>query len=190
MPQAFPVPRKHDCNLGRARPHIGAAGLAQSRVSPTHPTLRLQAQTVANFYLAFELDLAVVPVINKVDLPAADAARVAGEVEAAFDLPAAGAVRCSAKSGLGVADVLAAVVERMPAPTGRADAPFRLLLFDAHADEYRGVVCLVFVRDGVVRKGDRLRSCSTGSMYDVLEVRPIRAFARCPSLGRSGHGSA
>ena len=153
----------------RAGQCVAMHGLAGCSMAACVHTL--QAQTVANFYLAFELDLAVVPVINKVDLPAADPARVAAEIEAAFDLPAASAVHCSAKSGLGVADVLAAVVERMPAPAGRTDAPFRLLLFDAHADEYRGVVCLVFVRDGAVRKGDRLRSCATGSLYDVLEVR-------------------
>lgn len=130
----------------------------------------MQAQTVANFYSAFELDLAVVPVINKVDLPAADPDRVASEIESAFDLPASSSIRCSAKAGIGVDDVLRAVVREVPPPSGDETAPFRLLLFDAHTDEFRGVVCLVVVKDGTVRKGDRLRTHSTGSLLEVLEV--------------------
>jgi translation elongation factor EF-G len=130
----------------------------------------MQAQTVANFYLAFELDLAVVAVINKIDLPAADPNRVASEIEAAFDLPATSAIHCSAKSGIGVGDILQAVVEKIPPPAGDEAAPFRLLLFDAHADEFRGVVCMVLVKDGVVRRGDKLRSCSTGDTLEVIEV--------------------
>lgn len=135
----------------------------------------MQAQTVANFYLAFDLDLEIVPVLNKIDLPAADPDRVAADVEAAFDLPAASIIRASAKAGLGIEDVLAAVVERVPPPQSAAGpaAPFRLLLFDAKADEFRGIVCMVLVKDGTVRKGDRLKTMSTGSSYEVLEVRPI-----------------
>ena len=131
---------------------------------------RAQAQTVANFYAAFELDLAIIPVINKIDLPAADPDRVAAEIESAFDLPADTNIRCSAKAGVGIDEVLRAVVRDVPPPGGDESAPFRLLLFDAHTDEFRGVVCLVVVKDGVVRKGDRLRTHSTGNTLDVLEV--------------------
>lgn len=132
----------------------------------------MQAQTVANFYLAFDLDLEIVPVLNKIDLPAADPDRVADDIEAAFDLPVASIVRASAKSGIGIDDVLTAVVERVPPPQSDAGAaaPFRLLLFDAKADEFRGIVCMVLVKDGVVRKGDRLKTMSTGASYEVLEV--------------------
>lgn len=127
---------------------------------------------MANFYLAFDLDLAVVPVLNKIDLPAADPERVAADIESAFDLPAETTVCASAKSGIGIDEVLAAVVERVPPPTSYSGAavPFRLLLFDAKADEFRGIVCMVLVKDGVVRKGDRLKAMSTGACYDVLEV--------------------
>jgi translation factor GUF1, mitochondrial len=132
----------------------------------------LQAQTVANFYLAFDLDLAIIPVLNKVDLPAADPPRVAADIATAFDLPEASVLQCSAKAGTGIEPLLRAVVERIPPPGGDPKALFRLLLFDAKADEYRGVVCLVLVKDGVVKVGDRIRSAFSGETYDVLEVRP------------------
>jgi translation elongation factor EF-4 len=130
----------------------------------------VQAQTVANFYHAFERSLEIVPVINKIDLDAADPDKVASEIEAAFDLPADTTLRCSAKQGVGIEDVLGAIVERIPPPQGDRAAPSRLLLFDAYADTFRGVVCMVLVHDGTIRKGDKLRTCSTGQILEVLEV--------------------
>lgn len=136
----------------------------------------MQAQTVANFYLAFELNLEIVPVLNKIDLPAADPERVAADIETAFDLPADSVIQASAKSGLGIEDVLAAIVERVPQPhSTKPDGPFRLLLFDAKADEFRGIICMVLVKDGIVRKGDKLKAMSTGASYEVLEVCNLSA---------------
>ena len=146
------------CGAPHARGMLGSAAEA------------VQAQTVANFYLAFELGVEVVPVINKIDLPAADPPRVAAEMQAAFDLPADKAILCSAKAGRGIADILDAIVDTVPPPAGDREAPCRLLLFDAHADEFRGIVCMVLVKDGAVRKGDKLRSCATGDALHVLEV--------------------
>ena len=135
----------------------------------------VQAQTVANFYLAFAQGLAVVPVVNKVDLPSADVSRALDQLRSGFELdvdPATGrgAVRVSAKTGLGVADVLAAVVERVPAPLGNVDAPLRMLLVDSWYDNFRGVILLVRVFDGRVQPGDQLVSLVTGNTYTVGEV--------------------
>lgn len=145
-------------------------------------TVHMQAQTVANFYHAFERNLEIVPVINKIDLHTADPAKVATEIEATFDLPAATTLRCSAKSGEGIEEVLAAIVERIPHPQGDAAAPFRLLLFDAFVDTFRGIVCLVLVHDGTVSKGDKLRTSSTGQVLEVLEVwrAAFRFYLDCP----------
>lgn len=132
----------------------------------------IQAQTVANFYLAFEQGLDLVPVINKVDLPAADPQAVAAQLHAAFDLPPHTALPTSAKTGRGVAALLPAVVERIRPPPGDPSAPLRCLLFDATHDEYRGVVLQVEVVDGPgLAVGDRVALvASPGAVYEVQEV--------------------
>ena len=130
----------------------------------------VEAQTVANFFLAFEQNLAIIPVLNKIDMPAADPERVAQQLEENFDLEAASCVRVSAKTGFGVGALLESIVERVPAPSGDASANTRMLIFDAYHDEYRGVVCLVNVVDGSLRKGDRVVSKASGYSWDVVEV--------------------
>jgi elongation factor 4 len=130
----------------------------------------VQAQTVANFYLAFAQGLALVPVLNKVDLPHADPPRVLEQMHDAFELDPAAAVLVSAKTGLNVAALLPAVVARMPAPVGDARRPLRMLLVDSWYDVYKGVVLLVRLFDGVVRPGDAVRSFATGLRYVVGEV--------------------
>ncbi len=130
----------------------------------------VEAQTVANAHLAIDNGLEIIPVINKVDLPAADPERVAGEAaELLGDDPNA-VVRISAKSGLNVGAVLDAIVERVPAPIGAPDGATRALVFDSLYDQYRGVIAFVRVVDGAVRPGGRIRSMATGLTYDVEEV--------------------
>jgi GTP-binding protein LepA len=133
-------------------------------------TQGVQAQTVANAYLASENNLEVVPVLNKVDLPSADVDRAAEQIEEVIGLDCSGAVFASGKTGLGVTDVLEAVVARIPPPKGRADAPLRALLFDSWYDSYRGAVVMVRVMDGTLKKGDRIKFMATGRTYDVTEI--------------------
>lgn len=130
----------------------------------------VEAQTMANTYLALEHDLEIIPVLNKIDLPAADPDRVQDEIEGTVGLEAADALRISAKTGLGVESVLRAVVERIPPPRAATAAPLRALLFDSWYDPYRGVVVLARVVDGVLAKGQRIRLWSTGRTYDVEDL--------------------
>ena len=131
----------------------------------------VEAQTLANVYLAIEGDLTIVPILNKIDLPAARPDEVRREIEEGIGLDASNAILCSAKSGLGIEDVLEAVVREVPPPSGSPDGPLRALIFDSKYDTYRGVLVQVRVVDGTLRKGDRIRLMATGSDYDVLEVR-------------------
>jgi elongation factor 4 len=130
----------------------------------------VQAQTVANFYLAFAQGLTLVPVVNKIDLPTADVERALGQLRDVFEIDTAGAVMVSAKTGLGVGDVLPAVIECVPAPVGDAGAALRMLLVDSWYDMFRGVVLLVRVFDGTVKAGDKVVSFATGKEYFVGEV--------------------
>lgn len=130
----------------------------------------IQAQTVANFFLAFDQNLAIVPVLNKIDMSSADPDKVAEEMQQTFDIEPETCLRVSAKTGLGLETVLPAVIEQVPCPSGKPNGPLRMLLFDAFHDEYRGVICLLKVVDGSVTKGDRVIASSTGEVYDVLEV--------------------
>jgi elongation factor 4 len=130
----------------------------------------VQAQTVANFYLAFAQGLTLVPVLNKVDLPHADTARVLEQIHDTFEIDPDTAVMVSAKTGHNVAALLPTVVEQIPAPVGRLDAPLRLLLVDSWYDVYKGVILLVRIFDGQVRAGDTIRSFATGIKYIVGEV--------------------
>ncbi|MDQ2677531.1 MAG: translation elongation factor 4 [Actinomycetota bacterium] len=130
----------------------------------------IEAQTLANCYLALENDLEIVAVLNKIDLPAADPDTYAAEIEQVLGIPADEILRISAKTGEGVVDVLDAVVERIPAPTGDADAPLQGLIFDSHFDQYRGVVSSIRVMNGRLRTGAKLRFMQAGSTYEALEV--------------------
>lgn len=130
----------------------------------------IQAQTVANFYLAFEQNLSIIPVLNKIDMPAADPEKVAEQLEENFDVKRKDCIQVSAKTGVGVDTLLEAIVEKIPAPCGDTHANTRMLVFDAYHDEYRGVVCLVLIVDGKVKKGDTIMSKASGDSWDVLEV--------------------
>jgi GTP-binding protein LepA len=130
----------------------------------------IQAQTLANCYQALEHDLEVVAVLNKIDLPAADPDRYARELETVLGIDADSVLRISAKTGEGIAEMLRAVIERVPAPSGSADGPLRALIFDSSYDQYRGVVSSLRVFDGTLRAGERLRFLQTGAVHDVEEI--------------------
>jgi GTP-binding protein LepA len=134
----------------------------------------VEAQTVANLYLAMEYDLEVVPVINKIDLPSAEVERVREEIDSDLGLDPFEAVLCSAKQGIGIDDVLEAVVAKLPAPQGDPADPLRALIFDAHYDAYRGVVLLVRIKEGTARPGQTLRLMHTEKEYKVEEVGHLR----------------
>ena len=127
----------------------------------------VEAQTLANCYTAMEMDLEVVPVLNKIDLPAADPERVAEEIEDIVGIDATDAVRCSAKTGVGVTDVLERLVRDIPAPEGDPDAPLQALIIDSWFDNYLGVVSLVRIKNGTMRKGDKIKVMSTGQVYNA-----------------------
>ena len=130
----------------------------------------VEAQTLANLYLAMEQDLFVVPVINKIDLPAADVDRVLEEIENELGLEADDTILCSAKEGTGIDDVLEAIVRQIPPPTGQTDKPLTALIFDAHYDSFRGTIISCRVMDGSLKAGDTIRFMSNNSTYRVEEV--------------------
>lgn len=127
----------------------------------------VEAQTLANCYTAIEMDLEVVPILNKIDLPAADPERVAEEIEDIVGIDAMEAVRCSAKTGVGIEDVLEEIVAKIPAPEGDPNVPLQALIIDSWFDNYLGVVSLVRIKNGVLRKGDKIKVMSTGQTYNV-----------------------
>ncbi len=130
----------------------------------------VEAQTVANLYLALELNLEIVPVINKIDLPSAEVERIREEIDSDLGLDPFEAVLCSAKMGIGIDDILEAVIHKLPPPQGDPADPLRALIFDAQYDAYRGVVMLVRVKDGTIRAGQTLRLMHTEKEYKVEEV--------------------
>ncbi len=134
----------------------------------------VEAQTVANVNLALNHNLAIVPVINKIDLPAADPDRVREEIENVLAIDAGEAIPASAKQGLGTREVLEAVVHHIPPPTGDIEAPLRALIFDSHFDTYQGVVCYVRVVDGEIRPGMPIRLMATGKEHEVQSVGVFR----------------
>jgi len=127
----------------------------------------VEAQTLANAYLAINHGLEIIPVINKIDLPSADILRTQEAIEKAVGLDATDAIACSAKTGVGVADILEAIVHRLPPPTGDPNAPLQALIFDSWFDAYRGVIVLVRVMQGTMRKGQRIRLMSNGKSFEV-----------------------
>ena len=134
----------------------------------------VEAQTLANLYAAMEHDLVIIPVINKIDLPAADIVLAREAIESELGLDGDDAILCSAKMGTGIDEVLAAVVERIPPPTGDSDAPFTALIFDAHYDPFRGTIVAMRVVDGTVRPGDIVRTMSNQITYKVEETGVFR----------------
>lgn len=130
----------------------------------------VEAQTLANVYLAIDDDLEIVPVINKIDLPAADPERVKNEIENVVGLDASDAVMASAKQGIGIPELLEQIVEKIPAPDGDLDAPLQALIFDSKYDDYRGVVLSVRLFEGMVKPGDKIKLMNSGSVYEVNEV--------------------
>lgn len=130
----------------------------------------IEAQTLANVYLALDNDLEILPVINKIDLPAADPERVRQEIEDVIGLDASEAVLASAKSGIGIEDILEQIVEKVPAPSGDVDQPLQALIFDSVYDAYRGVILQVRVVNGMVKPGDTIQMMSNGKTFDVTEV--------------------
>jgi GTP-binding protein LepA len=146
-------------------------------------TQGIQAQTLANVYLALEHDLAIIPVVNKIDLPAADVPRVIDEMRTAFGFKGEEVLTVSAKDGTGVAELLETIVERIPPPEAHADRPLRALVFDSKYDSYKGVLAYIRVLDGVVKGTDRIRMMATDTVADVLEVGVFRpGMARVPEL--------
>lgn len=130
----------------------------------------VEAQTLANVYLAIDDDLEIVPVINKIDLPAADPERVKNEIENVVGLDASDAVMASAKQGIGIPELLEQIVEKIPAPDGDLGAPLQALIFDSKYDDYRGVVLSVRLFEGMVKPGDKIKLMNSGSVYEVNEV--------------------
>jgi GTP-binding protein LepA len=130
----------------------------------------VEAQTLANVFLALDNNLEIIPVLNKIDLPSADADRTRREIEDVIGLDCSGAIPASAKTGIGITDILESIVARVPAPKGDASATLRALIFDSWYDSYRGAVVMVRVVDGLLRKGQKVRFLATGRDYEVTEI--------------------
>ncbi len=141
----------------------------------------IEAQTLANTYLALDGDLEILPVVNKIDLPAADPERVIREIEDTIGIPAEDAPRISAKNGINIQDVLEQVVKGVPAPSGDPSSPLKALIFDSYYDAYRGVVVYVRVKDGSLSKGQRIRMMATGAEFDVVEIGYLSPFGFRPA---------
>jgi len=133
-------------------------------------TQGVEAQTLANVYLALDNNLEILPLINKIDLPSADVDRAKHEIENTIGLPAYEAVLASAKTGVGVRDILEQIVSYVGAPTGDIEAPTRALIFDSAFDPYRGVVILICVKEGIIRRGDTIKLMATGAEYQVVDL--------------------
>mgnify|MGYP000905792308 FL=1 len=134
----------------------------------------VEAQTLANVYLALEHDLEIVPVINKIDLPSAEPERVKEEIEDSIGLDTSAAVLASAKTGIGIKEILDAVVAYIPPPEGDADAPLRALIFDSYFDAYKGVIAHVRIKEGMIKKGMKLKLMATGKTFEVTDVGCFR----------------
>ncbi len=157
-------------------------------------TQGIEAQTLANAYLAVDAGLEIVPVINKIDLPSADIERCRNEIEDIIGIPAEDCPAVSAKVGLNIHDVLEAVVRDIPNPDGDPDAPLRALIFDSYYDSYLGVVVYIRIIDGTLRTGDRIKLMSTGAVFEVTAVGSMEAFGLKPrgelSVGEVGYLTA
>ena len=157
-------------------------------------TQGIEAQTLANAYLAVDAGLEIVPVINKIDLPSAQIDRCREDIEDIIGIPAEGCPAVSAKTGLNIPDVMEAVVRDIPAPTGDEDAPLKALIFDSYYDSYLGVVVNIRVFDGCLKTGDKIRLMSTGATFDVVDVGTLEPFGLkstdCLRAGEVGYLTA
>jgi len=150
----------------------------------------IEAQTLANVYLALENDLEIIPILNKIDLPAADPDRVTEEIEDTIGLDCSNIVRASAKSGIGIDDILESIVKYVPPPVPDTGGPFRALIFDSLFDAYRGVIVFFRVMDGAVKKGDKVRFLASKAEHDVTEVgvmQPNQVPVDCLRAGEVGY---
>ncbi|CAI5984130.1 unnamed protein product, partial [Closterium sp. NIES-64] len=153
----------------------------------------VEAQTLANVYLAIEGNLEIIPVLNKIDLPGADPERVRAEVEEVVGLDASDAILCSAKEGVGIQDILESIIAKVPPPAPTRDQPLRCLIFDSYYDPYRGVIVYFRVVDGEVRKGDSVRFMASGKQYEVDELgvlSPTQMPVDCLYAGEVGYLAA
>ena len=157
-------------------------------------TQGIEAQTLANAYLAVDAGLEIVPVINKIDLPSAQIDRCREDIEDIIGIPAEGCPAVSAKTGLNIPDVMEAIVRDIPAPTGDEDAPLKALIFDSYYDSYLGVVVNIRVFDGCLKAGDKIRLMSTGTTFDVVDVGTLEPFGLrstdCLRAGEVGYFTA
>ena len=133
-------------------------------------TQGVEAQTLANVYLAMEQNLEIIPIINKIDLPSADVERVKQEIEEVLGIDASYAIPVSAKEGTGIDEVLEAIVEHIPPPDDTSDKPLRALVFDSAYDQYLGTVCFFKVVDGSIKMGDKIKFMATGKEFEVVEL--------------------
>ena len=140
----------------------------------------IEAQTLANTYLAIEQDLEVVPVVNKIDLPSADPDRVKEDVESIIGIPAMDAPLISAKMGTNIEEVLERVVKDIPPPNGDPDKPLKALIFDSYYDSYKGVIVYVRIKDGQVRVGDKIRMMATNAQFQITELGYLGATGPIP----------
>ncbi len=157
-------------------------------------TQGIEAQTLANAYLASDNNLEIVPIINKIDLPAADVERVRGEIEDIIGIPADTAPAISAKAGINIPSVLEKIVSDIPCPVGDENAPLKCLIFDSYYDSYRGVVVYIRVMEGSLKAGQRIRMMNTGAEFDVVEIGTMEPFGLCKtdilSAGEVGYITA
>ena len=157
-------------------------------------TQGVEAQTLANVYMALDADLEIIPVINKIDLPSADVDRVKKEIEDVIGIDASEAILCSAKAGIGIEDVLRAVVERVPPPHIEEDKPTRALVFDSYFDSYMGIIAYIRVMDGEIRKNDTIHFMQNGRTYEVAElgtlVPPLKVKRDALYSGEVGYVAA
>ena len=169
-------------------------GACEGALLVVDATQGVEAQTLANTYLALENNLEIVPVINKIDLPSADIEGVRREIEEVIGIPAEDGPAVAAKTGLNIGDVLEKIVSDIPAPRGDETAPLKALIFDSYYDSYRGVVVYVRVKDGSVRSGSKIKMMNTGAQFDVVEVGVMSAFGLVPaaelSAGEVGYITA
>lgn len=153
----------------------------------------IEAQTLANVYLALDNNLTIIPVINKIDLPAANPDKVKEEIENVIGIDASEAPQISAKTGLNVVDVLEAIVNQVPAPQGNPEAPLQALIFDSYFDQYRGIIASIRVVEGQVKVGDRVKMMATGAVYEVLELgvnTPQEVSKKTLTTGEVGYVAA
>ena len=153
----------------------------------------IEAQTLANVYLALEHDLEIIPVINKIDLPSAEPEKVREEIEDVIGLDASDAILASAKAGIGIEEILEAVVNRVPPPEGDKDAPLKALIYDSNYDSYRGAIAYIRIVDGVLRANSRIRMMHNGKSFDVTEIgvhNPRETKVEMLSLGEVGYLAA